>query len=179
MKRLHKLLNLIKKKAFFKKKVKLSSGRISNYYIDARLITLDSEGLWLITKTIFSFIKKNKITCVGGPTLGADPIIGALLLYSKMRGYKLKGFIVRKERKSHGMKRLIEGEFPDKKDKVLIIDDVVTTGNSLLKVIEILKRKGIKIFGCCCIVDRQEGAQELLEKKKIPLFSIFTLSDLK
>ncbi len=171
------LLELIKRKAFFRKKIILSSGKTSNYYIDARLITLDPKGIYLITQLIFSFIKKNKITCIGGPTLGADPIVGALLLYSQMKKYSLKGFIVRKEEKKHGMRKLIEGSFPNRRGRILVIDDVITTGSSVLKVIDILEREKIHIFGCFCIVDRQEGARENLERKGIKLFSLFTSKD--
>jgi len=168
-----KLLQLIKKKALIKKKVKLSSGKTSCYYIDMRRITLSSQGLKLIVDLIGDFIKKNKITCIGGPVMGADPIVGGML-----QKYNLKGFLVRKERKSHGTRSILEGNSPSKNDKVLIIDDVATTGNSLLKCVRLLKNK-CKIIGCLCVFDRKEGAQENLRKENVNLFSLFSLDDIK
>jgi len=171
------LFNLIKKEAFFKKRVVLSSGKVSNYYIDLRRITLQSKGAYLVASLLWEEIKKERFSFIGGPTLGADPILSALAYHSYLKKRPIKTFIVRKERKKHGQAQLIEGPHLEKNSRVIIIDDVATTGSSLVESArKILSSRG-RIIKAWVVVDREEGAREALSKLKIPLYSLFRLSD--
>ncbi len=171
------LLSLLKKEAFSKKKVKLSSGKISNFYIDVRKVSLSPEGIYLISHLIFRLIKNQNITAIGGPTLGADPIVGGVCYLAHKNKRKLKGFLIRKSPKKHGQQRLIEGQKLAASDKVVIVDDVATSGGSLIRALDVLKGEKIKVKQAIAIVDREEGAKEYLSKLDCPLTSLFTKSD--
>ncbi len=171
------LLAILKKLSFKKKRVVLASGKTSNYYFDGRISSLSHQGSYLMGKIILSMIKNDKITAIGGLTLGADPIIGATIALSCKTSKPLNGFIIRKNEKKHGMQNLIEGPELKKSSKVLIIDDVVTTGSSTIQAIEAVKKTGCKISRVIAIVDRCEGAAENIEKAGCKLESIFTIDD--
>ena len=171
------LLKLLKNKAFLKKKIKLSSGKMSNFYIDVRKVSLSPEGIYLISKLIFNSVKKENITAIGGPTLGADPIVSGVCLLAHKNKRKLKGFLIRKNPKKHGRQKMIEGQVLTASDRVIIVDDVATSGGSLIKAIEALRQEKVKIAAAAVVVDRQEGARENLSKYNCPLFSIFTKED--
>lgn len=172
-----RLLAILKKDAFFKQKIVLSSGKESNFYIDARLVTLTSEGAYLTASIILELIKDLKIDAIGGPTLGADPMVGALSVLSYLDKKPLNTFIVRKAPKPHGRMQHIEGPPLQKGAKVILIDDVATTGKSLVEAIDKLKPDGIQVLKSIVLVDRQEGAAEILAKQNCPLVSIFNSSD--
>ncbi|MDD5506481.1 MAG: orotate phosphoribosyltransferase, partial [Candidatus Omnitrophica bacterium] len=125
-----RLFALLEKEALKKGKFVLSSGKTSNYYLDGRVITLTPEGAYLVAGIILELIKGRDIDAIGGPTLGADPIVGAVAALSHINNVPLKTFIVRKAAKEHGAKRQIEGPALGKEAKVLIVDDVATTGKS-------------------------------------------------
>ena len=171
------LFNLIKKEAFFKKKVVLSSGKVSNYYIDLRKITLQSKGVYLVANLLWEEIKREKFSFLGGPTLGADPILSAIAYHSYLKGKPLKTFIVRKERKKHGQAQIIEGPSLKRNCRAIIIDDVATTGTSLVEAVKKLIPLEVKIVKAWVIVDREEGAKESLSKLGVSLNSLFRLSD--
>lgn len=173
-----KLKKIILKDAFFKKRVVLASGKISNYYVDVRRVSLSSEGIWLISQLVWQIIKNDKVTAFGGPTLGADPIVGGVCMLAAQEGKGLKGFLVRKEPKKHGRQNLIEGKELTSKDRVVIVDDTATSGGSLIKTIEALKNDDIKVVKAIVVVDREEGAQENLGKLNCPLVSLFTKTEL-
>jgi orotate phosphoribosyltransferase len=156
----------------------LSSGKISNYYLDGRLITLTPEGAYLVASIILELVRGKNIAAIGGPTLGADPIVGAIACLSHIRGVRLKTFIVRKSAKEHGMQRRIEGPKLKKGDKVILVDDVATTGKALIEAKEALDGLGAKIVRAMVIVDRQEGARENLRRAGLRLDSIFTRKEL-
>lgn len=177
MKNKKELLKLLKKEAYLKKRVKLSSGRISNFYIDVRKVSLSPKGAYLISQLIFTLIKDKKVNAVGGPTLGADPIVGGVCYLAYENKKKLKGFLIRKSPKKHGRQKLIEGKVLTPGDKAIIIDDVATSGSSLIKAIEVLKNEKIKVVAALTVVDREEGAKEALASYKCPLISLFTKSD--
>jgi orotate phosphoribosyltransferase len=176
-KKKQQLLKLLKKEAFLKKKVRLSSGKISNFYIDVRKVSLSPQGIYLISHLIFDLIKKEKITAIGGPTLGADPIVSGVCFLAYKNKKKLKGFLIRKSPKKHGRQKLIEGQALSFKDKAVIIDDVATSGSSLIKSIEVLKEEKIKVVKAFTVVDREEGAKENLKQLDCPLVSLFAKSD--
>jgi orotate phosphoribosyltransferase len=136
----------------------LSSGKKSNFYIDCRKVTLHPQGAKLIGKIILEKIKGLKVDAVGGMTLGADPITGAVITLSD-----IPGFIVRKKEKEHGTKQKIEGHLKAGWN-VVIVEDVATTGGSALQAIEAVEAAGAKVIKVISVVDREEGAREALAK---------------
>jgi orotate phosphoribosyltransferase len=172
------LFRLLEKKALKRGSFVLSSGKVSNYYLDGRLITLSSEGAYLVASIILELIKKEDIDAIGGPTLGADPIVGALACLSHIRKTPLKTFIVRKQAKEHGTQQQIEGPELKKDERVIIVDDVATTGKALVEAKTALDAAGVKAIKAIVIVDRNEGAAENLAKVGLPLESIFSRQDL-
>lgn len=173
-----KLLALLKKEALKKGEFVLSSGKISNYYLDGRIITLTPEGAYLVANIILELIEGKGVNAVGGPTLGADPIVGAIAALSHIKKIPLKTFIVRKAAKEHGMQRQIEGPGLKKGDKVILVDDVATTGKSLVEAKDALDKMGVNVLETVVIVDRDEGAKENLAKAGIKLEPIFSRSDI-
>ncbi len=171
-----RLLELIKERALFIGPRKLSSGKMSNCYIDGKLITCDPEGLYLTGKIILSMFGQEKIDAVGGMTIGADPIAASVAVVSYMEGRSVKSFIVRAAQKQHGMGKLIEGHL-QKGWSVVIVDDVITTGGSVLRAIKAVEEAGGVVKKVIAIVDRIEGAREALSEQNIPLESIFTKDD--
>ena len=171
------LLALLTKESFLNEKVKLSSGRISNFYIDVRKVSLSPKGMYLISHLIFNLLKNKRITAIGGPTLGADPIVSGVCYLAYKNKKKLKGFLIRKSPKKHGRQKLIEGQVLVSGERAVIVDDVATSGSSLIKAIEVLKKEGVKVVAAISVVDREEGAREALARYKCPLISFFTKSD--
>ncbi|KUK04951.1 MAG: orotate phosphoribosyltransferase [Methanosarcinales archaeon] len=159
--------------------VVLSSGRSSNVYVDCRMITLHPEGALLSARALLGLLDATgwRADAIGGPTLGADPICGALAVVSQLQGRPIPTFIVRKERKAHGRGRQIEGPIPEGA-QVVLVDDVATTGGSLLKAARALREEGHTVVGAMVLVDRGEGALEALEEEGIPLRSVFSLQDI-
>lgn len=172
-----RLFSLIKKEAFLQKKVVLSSGRISKYYIDIRRISLTAEGAFLIANLFWPEIIREKVKTVGGPTLGADPILSGLAYHSYIENKALNTFIVRKEKKKHGQKNLIEGPPLRRNQRVILIDDVATSGKSLLEALNSLRERKVKVVKALVVVDREEGAGKLLKFYRCPLVSLFRLKD--
>lgn len=170
------LLKLIKEKAVVRGERKLASGKISNYYIDGKQVTLDPQGLFVTAKLILHMALAANADAVGGPTLGADPIAAAVSLLSSHSGKTVKAFIVRKEAKDHGMQKMIEGPALNAGDKVVMVEDVITTGGSVLKAIQAVEQLGAKVVKVVCLVDRNEGAFETLANYQYS--PIFTLQDL-
>jgi orotate phosphoribosyltransferase len=171
------LLVLLKKKVLKRGRFVLSSGKISNYYLDGRIITLTPKGAYLVAGIILELIKGRKISAIGGPTLGADPIAGAVACLSHIQHVPLKAFIVRKAAKGHGTRRQIEGPALKRGSWVILVDDVATTGKALIEAKESLDKIGVKVKRAIVIVDRCEGARENLAKAGLTLESIFTIKD--
>ena len=159
--------------------VTLASGAKSDFYIDGRQTTLDSRGLQLTAQLMWERIKKMSVTAVGGPTMGADPIVAGILMAAAAEGVHLKGFLIRKEAKAHGMQKWVEGPALKDGERVVIIEDVVTSGGSAIKAIEGMntqyKPKVVKVL---CLVDRQAGATEKLKAAGYEYEALFTRKDL-
>ena len=172
-----KLLKLLEKEALKRGKFILSSGKESNYYLDGRVITLTPEGAYLVASIILELTANMKVDAIGGPTLGADPIVGAIAALSHIKGVALTTFIVRKAAKAHGAQRQIEGPLLKEGNKVILVDDVATTGKALIEAKEALDRSGILVDTAIVIVDRCEGAKENLMQVGLKLESIFTVKD--
>ncbi len=173
-----KLLGLLKKEALQKGNFVLSSGKTSNYYLDARIITLTPEGAFLVASIILYSLKGEDINAIGGPTLGADPILGAVAALSHINHTPIKTFIVRKNAKEHGTQRQIEGPALNRGEKAVLVDDVATTGKALIEAKEALDKLGVKVDRAIVIVDREEGAAENLSKAGLKLEPIFRIKDL-
>lgn len=166
------LLKLVKEKAIRKGEHTLSSGKKSNYYIDGKQVTLDPQGILLVAKTILTMLQGAQVDAVGGPTLGADPIASAVALLSSQTGKPLKAFIVRKEEKRHGTQKRIEGPKLEAGDRVVVVEDVVTSGESVMNAIQEVEKLKCRIVKVICLVDREEGASEKLAKYSFsPIFT--------
>ncbi|UCG53845.1 MAG: orotate phosphoribosyltransferase [Candidatus Latescibacterota bacterium] len=164
-------------KSFKRGEFTLSSGQKSNYYIDARLTTLDARGAYLVARIFLAMLADDVPDAVGGPTLGADPIIGSMLSLAGLEDLDLRGFIVRKRTKEHGTQSLVEGSL-SKGDRVVIIEDVLTTGSSSLKAIEAVRGLGCEVVRVLAVVDREQGAKENLREAGCHMESIFTVGEL-
>jgi orotate phosphoribosyltransferase len=171
------LYKLVKERSFKFGKFILSSGRESNYYFDGKQVTLHPLGAYALAKVIIEKIKDENINAAGGLTIGADPIVGSLAPVCYLEGLNLKLFIVRKSAKEHGEKRIIEGPKLLPSDRVAILDDVLTTGSSILKAIEAVKDIGCLVVKIIVLVDRLEGGTEKIENMGFKVDSIFTLRD--
>lgn len=172
-----KLLSLLEEGALKRGSFVLSSGKTSGYYLDGRVITLTPQGAFLTASIILELVKEKKIDAIGGPTLGADPIVGAIACLSEIKQTPIKTFIVRKAVKEHGTQRRIEGPALKEKARVILVDDVATTGKAIIEAKEALDSIGATIECAIVIVDRNEGARENLAKSGIKLESIFTIKD--
>jgi orotate phosphoribosyltransferase len=174
-----RLLALLKRDAFKRGQFILSSGKTSDYYLDGRIVTLSSEGAYLVGSIILELIKDKGITAIGGPTIGADPIVGAAAALAHLRNFNLKAFIVRKHVKGHGSKRQVEGPALNPGEKVILVDDVATTGKALLEAKQALDKMGVKIEATLVIIDRLEGAGGNLEKEGLKLEALFNIEDFR
>ena len=176
-----RLKELLLKKSYRQGRIKLTSGKVSDFYIDGKQTTLDAEGAYLCGRLLFGLISSHgeKIDGVGGMTLGADPLVTSVSIVSYLEGASLPAFIVRKEPKSHGTENYIEGkENLSAGARVALLEDVVTTGGTLLQVIERVKSQGFEVGLVATIVDRQEGGVEALAAKGYKLLSLFTREEL-
>jgi len=173
-----KLIRILKEKSLLTNVSRvLTSGRTSTYYIDAKMTTLDPSGASVVGRLILDLIKDYEIDAIGGYTLGADPIVSVVSALSAGTERPIPAFIVRKEPKKHGERKMIEGPF-EKGWRVLVVDDVVTTGGSTLKACRAVEEEGGKIVLTMCIVDRLEGGRENMEKAGYEFISLVTRDDL-
>ncbi|TMQ60802.1 MAG: orotate phosphoribosyltransferase [Candidatus Eisenbacteria bacterium] len=154
----------------------LSSGLKSKYYADVRQTSLHPEGAVLIARLLDPILLEYGARAVGGLTLGADPIVGALLTWTEIQGRGLPGFIVRKSEKAYGTARRIEGPF-DKKLPAAIVDDVITKGGSALAACEAVREAGGAVCVVACVVDRNEGGAEEFKSRGVPFRSIFQIRE--
>jgi len=157
---------------------KLASGRESPYYVDCRPVTHSAEGLALIGEIIFDLIKDLEVEAVGGLTMGADPLAHATALVSFQRGKPVNAFSVRKFSKEHGMGGLVVGPVSPG-DRVVVLEDVITTGGSVLKAVAAAREFGLKVLEVIVLVDREEGGREAVLAQVPRIKSIFTLKDLR
>lgn len=160
-------------------RVKLSSGKETDFYFDGRLVSLEPEGSVLIADLMLRMIQgMGGIDAVGGLTSGADPITSSIGVLAWQRGVPLRLFYVRKEAKGHGMGKLIEGPPLPQGARAVIVDDVITTGGSILKARDSLRADaGVAAVAALAVIDRQEGGREVLEKEGIQVFSLFRKTD--
>ena len=174
------LIKLLKKKSFKHSKeaeFKLASGKMSHFYINCKPVMLSPRGMYLIGNLIFDAIKDTGCTAVGGLTFGADPIAVATSFASEINSQPIKAFSIRKEQKDHGMIKWLEGDI-GKGEKVVIIDDVATTGGSTIKAIKRAKEEGLDPILVVILVDRQEGGLENILKHVDKAIAIVTRDEL-
>lgn len=171
------LKKILKERSILKGDFTLASGRKSTYYINGKMTSLYSRGLFIAARLLLDLLEDTDYDAFAGPTIGADPIIGALLVLSAERGEEREGLLVRKESKEHGTKKLVEGNLQAGM-KVIILEDTVTTGGSLLKAAGAVEDGGGKIAGIYVIVDREEGARESIAGAGYSFTSLFRVSEL-
>ncbi len=173
-----RLCEIIKDRALALGEFILASGQKSTYFVDGKQVTLDSEGAYCLARLILAQIAGDRVDAVGGMTLGADPIVGATVAVAATLGIPLRGFIVRKERKERGMGDQVAGPLRDG-DRVVMLEDVVTTGGMTLKAIEAVERAfDVSIVKVIAMVDRLQGAREAIEAEGFEFVSLFTIEDL-
>ena len=141
---------------------RLVSGRMSNYYFNCKAVTLHPEGMYLIGNIIFDMLQDTAVKGIGGLTLGADPIADAVAYTSYLKKKPVEAFVVRKTAKAHGTMQWIEGNIKAG-DRVVIVDDVITTGKSTIEAINRSQEAGLDIVRIIALVDRQEGGRESIE----------------
>jgi orotate phosphoribosyltransferase len=176
---LRELRSIIRDRSLRKGDFTLSSGKKSSYYLDCRTSTLNPRGALLIGKLILQNMRLHNIQAdaIGGLTLGADPIVAAVAVVSAIENVPLPAFIVRKEAKAHGTQKYIEGYDGKPGARVVVVDDVCTTGESILRAAEKAEQAGYRVTAAFCIVDREEGGTEAVAKK-YPFYSLFTAKEL-
>jgi orotate phosphoribosyltransferase len=172
------LAKLLEEKSLRRGHFILASGKTSTYYIDGKLTSMDPEGATAIAEAILQEIAHLPVDAVGGMDMGATPIIGAVAAESFRANRPLPTFVVRKEVKGHGTMKLIEGPIPQSPCKVVIIDDVVTTGDSIIKAIDAVEKAGHQVLLAISVLDRNAGATETLSKRGIPYQPLVTLKDI-
>jgi orotate phosphoribosyltransferase len=176
-----RLLLLLKTKSYRAGRVVLSSGKVSDFYVDCKQTSLSAEGALLCGRLLFRLILKHFPTAraVGGPTLGADPLVSAVATVSMIEGHPLDAFIIRKEPKEHGTAAWIEGMANlSEGQPVVLLEDVITTGGSTLRSIQRALEAKLAVLGVCVLLDRNEGGKEAIESHGVPCISLFSRSDL-
>ena len=161
-------------------KFKLASGAESDFYVDVRKTNLDPEGVRLVARLLADATglgTENGPTAVGGPTLGADPMVTALGLEALARGTHVECFLVRKEAKGHGTGSRIEGNL-SAGARVLLVDDVLTQGGSLASAAEAVREAGAAVACFGCVVDREAGGRERLGQSTLPVHALYTLAEI-
>jgi orotate phosphoribosyltransferase len=174
-----RLLTLLAERSARRGHFTLASGRQSTLYIDARLTTMSPDGLALIGPIALQKLSEADwdLTAVGGLTLGADPVSYAISYASASTNRPLRAFTVRKEAKTYGTGRLIEGPFQEG-DRVAVIEDVITTGSSALRAADAIKAAGGVVSGILALVDREEGGREAILAAGFPVLALIRASDI-
>lgn len=171
------LMDLVRNRALKFGEFTLASGRKATYYLDGKQVTLDAAGARLIGEGLLELMAARGLPdAVGGMSIGADPITAAIVTIAGVRGLELRGFMVRKEPKGHGTKQYVEGPVAPGQ-RVVIVEDVVTTGGSSLQAIERVEAFGLKVVGVLAVIDRMEGGAAAFAAKGYPFGSLLTIRD--
>jgi orotate phosphoribosyltransferase len=175
---LSRLARLLLEKSYIPGQVTLTSGRVSDYYFDCKQTALHPEGAYLLGLTLFRSLP-DTVHAVGGMTLGADPLVSAVSVLSHIHNRPLPGFIVRKNPRGHGTNQYLEGlaNIP-KRAKVTVLEDVVTSGGSVLAACQRTQQAGLQVAQVLTVLDRQEGGAEALAEQGFSLESLFTKQSL-
>lgn len=171
---------IIKEMSYEEREVTLASGRKSNFYFDGKQTTLHAKGGLLVGKAFYAEVKQfeGPIHGVGGLTMGADPIATATSIAAHLEGDDMHAFIIRKEPKGHGTGQWLEGRknLPPG-SRVVIVEDVTTTGGSSMKAVERAREEGLEVVGIVTLVDREEGARDNIEGEGVALRAVFTRTE--
>jgi orotate phosphoribosyltransferase len=170
------LIELVREKALKFGEFTLVSGKQASYYLDGKQITLDSAGASLVAAGILELFGDQLPDAVGGMSIGADPITGAVVTLAGTRNLPLRGFMVRKQAKEHGMQKYLEGPVQPG-DQVVIVEDVVTTGGSSLLAIQRCEEFGLSVDAVIAIIDRLEGGRQAFESAGYKFQSLLTIRD--
>ena len=174
----HELRCLLRDLAYQRGQFNLSSNRESQFYVDAKQVTMHPRGINLVGEAFFDIIRKyEKVQAVGGLTLGADPIATAVAGYSDRAGRSIPQFVVRKNAKKHGLQRWIEGHLPADAS-VAVVEDVITSGQSVLDAVERVEQEGCHVEVVIALVDRREGGAEEIRRRGYQYEYIFTIDDI-
>jgi orotate phosphoribosyltransferase len=171
---------LISERSFLRGDFVLASGKTSKYFLDMKPTMFDPEGSYALAELLLDQLSDVKADYVGGLALGAVPLISTLTMLSHQRNRPVSGFFVRKEVKDHGTKKLVEGLRKSESlqgKKVVIIDDVTTTGGSSMIAVDAVEESGAEVILGLSVVDREQGAAETYGKRNIPFRAIFSASD--
>jgi len=171
------LIEKIRDLAIVRGQVTLASGRVADYYVDLRRVTLDGAAAPLVGRVMRELTTDWDYDAAGGLTLGADPVAVAMLHAAAAEGRRLDAFVVRKESKAHGLQRLIEGTEVAGR-RVLLVEDTSTTGGSVMTAVQAVREAGGTIVGVAVIVDRNTGARERIEAAGLEYRYAFGLEDL-
>ena len=172
------LLDLIVNYAYRQGDFVLSSGASSSYYINCKEVTLRAEGALMIGRLILENLPEDT-DAIAGLTLGADPIVSAVSIVSAIYNRGIPGLIIRKQAKGHGTQAYIEGPKLDAGSKVVVLEDVVTTGKSALQAVARLQDAGYQVKQIISLVDRNQGGQELYQAKGLDFQSLFTIEEIQ
>ena len=173
-----KLLDLICTNAYKEGDFVLSSGKKSNYYINGKLVTLHPQGAQMVGRVMLDYLADD-VAGVGGLTLGADPIVTAVSVVASYEGRSITPLIVRKEAKGHGTQAYIEGPVLPQQSNVVILEDVVTTGQSAMKAVTRLREAGYTVNQVLSLVDRQQGGAEYYKQVNLDFQAVYTIHDIK
>ncbi len=172
------LLDLLCQLAYKEGDFVLSSGQRSSYYINGKEVTLHPQGALAIGRLLLSLLPEDT-QAVAGLTLGADPIVSAVSVVSAYENRPIPALIIRKEAKGHGTRAYIEGPTLPEGAKVVVLEDVVTTGKSAMKAVERLRDAGYEVDRVISLVDRQQGGAEFYQSVKLEFQAVFTIQDLQ
>lgn len=174
-----RLLDLLARRSATRGTFTLASGRQSDLYIDCRPTSMHPEGLSLIGPLGLHAIAERgwRPDAIGGLTLGADPVSYAIAYASQLAGLPVRAFTVRKEAKAHGTGKVIEGAF-ESGDRVVVVEDVITSGNSALRAVEAVRAAGGIVVGVLALVDREEGGREAVEQTGLEVLALTRASDI-
>lgn len=174
-----RLARLLLDLSYVEGEVTLTSGKKSDYYFDCKQTALHPEGGWLIGTLFLEMLQGREVAGVGGMTLGADPLVSAVSVLSYEKNCPLPAFIIRKKSKGHGTNQFLEGlkNFAPG-SCVVLLEDVVTTGGTLLTSVERVREAGLEVHDVFCVLDREEGGRERLAEAGLSLNAIFTRAEL-
>jgi len=176
-----RLLHLMRERALIRESVVLASGKRSSYYFDARQVLLDPEGAEIAGAIGYELLRELEPSAVGGPTSAADPLVCAISAAAWRDGVRWTGFFVRKEAKKHGLQNWIEGPFIEEGTPLVVVDDTLTSGGSVIGAVEKARAAGGRVVGALVAIDREEGGRQAVEEVlgDAPLLSLFTASEIR
>jgi len=174
-----RLLELILRDAYREGHFTLRSGALSDYYIDLRVLALHPEGVTLMADRLLDLVERTDASAVGGPTVSAVPIVGAIAVRAFQRGLPITTFFVREEKKDHGTGKRVEGPLLEPGQKVVVIDDVVSTAGGVRMAIEGAEAVGAQVVKVLFVVDREMGGADALRDDGYDVESLYTITRLK